>query len=72
MNMVWNRHISNEIRDLGYDVETQTLAIVFPGRKMVMHAPVPYDLYSGLFHAGNPEKIYRETIQSRIPVVTAH
>ncbi|OPY38220.1 MAG: hypothetical protein A4E35_00642 [Methanoregula sp. PtaU1.Bin051] len=71
MNMVWDRHVSNGIRELGYDVETHTLAVVFPGKKTVLHAPVPYELYASLFHSYNPERVYRETIKDKIPVVTA-
>lgn len=71
MNMVWDRHVSNGIRELGYDVETRTLAVVFPGGTKVMHAPVPYELYASLFHSYSPERVYRQTIRGIIPVVTA-
>lgn len=71
MNMVWDRHVSNGIRELGYDIETKTMAVVFPGGKKVYHAPVPYDLYASLFHAYNPERVYRQVFEGKIPTVTA-
>jgi len=69
MNMVWDRHVSNGIRELGYDITTKTMAVVFPGGKKVLHAPVPYELYASLFHAYNPERVYRQVIQDKIPTV---
>ena len=69
MNMVWDNYVSNGIRQLGYDVETKTMAVVFPGRKTVLHSPVPYDLYASIFHAYNPERVYREVVEGKIPVV---
>jgi hypothetical protein len=38
---------------------------------MVLHAPVPYGLYTSLFHAYNPERVYRQVFQGKIPAVTA-
>lgn len=69
MNMVWDRHVSNGIRELGYDVTTQTMAVVFPGGITRYHAPVPYPLYASIFHATFPERLYRQTVESHIPTV---
>ncbi len=69
MNMVWDRHVSNGIRELGYDIDTKTLAVVFPGGKTVLHGPVPYDLYASLFHSYNPERVYRQVIEGKFPVL---
>jgi hypothetical protein len=69
MNMVYDRHVSNGIRELGYDAGTHTLAVVFPGGKKKFHAPVPYALYASIFHAYNPERVYEETVKGKIPEV---
>ena len=71
MNMVWDRHVSNGIRELGYDINTRTLAVVFPGGKTALHAQVSYEIYSALFHSYNPERVYRQTIKDKIPMLTA-
>ena len=71
MNMVWDRHVSNGIRELGYDIDTETLAVVFPGGRKVLHAPVPYALYASLFHSYNPERVYHEVIEKMIPTLKA-
>lgn len=71
MNMVWDRKVSNGIRELGYDVATQTMAVVFPGGITKFHAPVPYPLYASIFHATFPERLYRQTVEGVIPTVNA-
>jgi hypothetical protein len=56
MAFFWDRHVSSGIRELGYDVGTETLAVVFPGRRTVYHRPVPYTVYASIFHARFPER----------------
>ena len=70
MNMVWDRYVSHGIRELGYDVGTQTMAVVFPGNVTRYHAPVPYPLYASIFHARFPERLYKQTVEGHIPVVS--
>jgi hypothetical protein len=69
MNMVWDRHVSNGIRELGYDVATRTMAVVFADDTKKFHAPVPYPLYASIFHATFPERLYRDTVEQHIPMV---
>ncbi|HUH79320.1 MAG TPA: hypothetical protein VLY83_05425 [Methanoregula sp.] len=69
MNMVWDRHVSNGIRELGYDPITQTMAVVFPGGIKKLHAPVPYSVYAAIFHATFPERLYKQTVEGQIPTV---
>jgi hypothetical protein len=71
MGIVWDRHVSNGIREIGYDQSTQTMAVVFPEKTRKYHAPVPYALYASIFHAHTPERLYREVVAGKIPVVTA-
>ena len=72
MNMVWDRHVSPGIRELGYDIRTQTMAVVFPGGVTKFHAPVPYAVYASVFHATFPERLYRDVVEGKIPQVTAY
>jgi hypothetical protein len=67
--MVWDRHVSNGIREIGYDVGTHTMAVVFPGGITKLHAPVPYEVYASIFHATFPERLYREVVDGKIPLV---
>jgi hypothetical protein len=69
MNMVWDRHLSNGIRELGYDVATRTMAVVFADDTKKFHAPVPYPLYASIFHATFPGRLYRQTVEQMIPTV---
>jgi hypothetical protein len=69
MNMVWDRHVSNGIRELGYDVATRTMAVIFADDTKKFHAPVPYPLYASIFHATFPERLYRDTVEQHIPTV---
>lgn len=70
MNMVWDRYVSHGIRELGYDVGTHTMAVVFADKTTKYHAPVPYSLYASIFHAKFPERLYKETVEGHIPSVS--
>jgi hypothetical protein len=69
MAFFFDRYVSHGIRELGYDVKTQTLAVVFPGHKTVYHRPVPYPVYAAIFHAKFPERMYHETVEEKVPRV---
>jgi hypothetical protein len=70
MNMVWDRHITHGINELGYDVGTQTMAVVFADKTKKFHAPVPYPLYASIFHARFPLRLYKEVVAGKIPAVS--
>ncbi|MDD1702713.1 MAG: KTSC domain-containing protein [Methanoregula sp.] len=67
MSIVWDRHVSNRILELGYDIETKRLIVVFPDRVRRNYAPVTYGMYSALSHAMFPERFYRDTIEGKVP-----
>jgi hypothetical protein len=71
MNMVWDRHLNHEINELGYDVATQTMAVVFADKTTKYHAPVSYPLYASIFHARFPLRLYKQVIAEKIPTVSA-
>jgi len=70
MNMVWDRYVSNGIRELGYDVTTRTMAVVFADKTKKYHAPVPYPLYASIFHAKFPLRLYKQVVAGKIPTVS--
>jgi hypothetical protein len=70
MNMVWDRYVSHGIRELGYDVGTRTMAVVFADKSTKFHAPVSYPLYASIFHARFPERLYKQTVEGKIPMVS--
>jgi hypothetical protein len=70
MNMVWDRFVSNGIRELGYDVKTQTMAVVFADKTRRYHSPVSYPLYASIFHATFPERLYKKAVEDKIPMVS--
>ncbi|MDD1697967.1 MAG: KTSC domain-containing protein [Methanoregula sp.] len=69
MNMVWDRYESRSIRELGYDSTTKTMAVVFADKTKKFHSPVPYQLYASIHHSTFPERLYRQTVDGKIPVV---
>jgi hypothetical protein len=71
MNMVWDRHLNHGINELGYDVATQTMAVVFADKTTKYHAPVSYPLYASIFHARFPLRLYKEVVAEKIPTVSA-
>lgn len=70
MNMVWDRYVSHGIRELGYDIGTHTMAVVFADKTTKYHSPVPYPLYSSIFHARFPERLYKQAVEGHIPTVS--
>jgi len=70
MNMVWDRYVSSSIRELGYDVGTRTMAVVFADQTKKYHSPVPYPLYASIFHAKFPLRIYKQVVAEKIPTVS--
>jgi hypothetical protein len=69
MNMVWDRFVSNGIRELGYDVKTRTMAVVFANNTKTFHAPVSYPLYASINHSSFPERLYRQAVLGKIPAI---
>ena len=72
MNMVWDRFVSTRIRELGYDIATRTLAVVFSDGTKHFHSPVPYDLYATVHHARFPERLYWQMVNGKIPQVAGY
>ena len=70
MNMVWDRYVSSDIRELGYDVATRTMAVVFADKTRKYHAPVSYPLYASIFHATFPLRLYKQIIAGKIPTIS--
>jgi hypothetical protein len=71
MNMVWDRHMAHGINELGYDVKTRTMAVVFADKTTKYHAPVSYPLYASIFHARFPLRLYKQVVEGKIPTVSA-
>jgi hypothetical protein len=71
MNMVWDRYVSRDIRELGYDVATRTMAVVFADKTTKYHMPVSYSLYASIFHAKFPLRLYRQVVEGKIPTLNA-
>jgi hypothetical protein len=72
MNMVWDRYVSRGIRELGYDVTTKTMAVVFLNKTTKYHSPVSYPLYASIHNSTFPERNYRQMVEGKIPVVSGN
>jgi len=70
MSMVWDRYVSSGIRELGIDITTRTMAVVFADKSRKYHTPVPYTLYASIFHSTFPERLYKKTVAGIIPTVS--
>ena len=72
MNMVWDRYVSRGIRELGYDVTTRTMAVVFSNKTTKYHSPVSYPLYASIHNSTFPERNYRQLVEGKIPTVNGY
>jgi hypothetical protein len=71
MNMVWDRYVSNSIREPGYDAGTRTMTGVVPGNDPRYHAPVPFPSLLSIFPERFPEQLYNQTVEGHITIVSA-
>ena len=69
MAFVWDHNFSREIRELGYDIATQTLVVTFPDRVRRFYAPVTYAAYEALRHARTPARLLKVMIEGKVPLV---
>ena len=67
MTMVWNRRLSKQIREIGYDIKAGTMAVVFKDTSLRYYSPVSYSLYSMIAHSPFPERLYNEIVAGKIP-----
>ena len=67
--MLWHIRVSHNIYKIGYDISTETLAIIFSDRSIRYYRPVPYSLYSRFAYAQFPDRFYRKVIEGKIPAV---
>ncbi|MGA2104445.1 KTSC domain-containing protein [Methanoregula sp.] len=70
MSLVWNRRLSREIRELGYDIVTGKLIVVFPDGIKRNYGPVTYEMYDALSHAPNPGRLFRQIVEGKIPRIS--
>jgi len=70
MTMVWSRHLSNQIREIGYDIAAEKMAVVSSDTTLRYYAPVSYSLYNMLAHATFPERLYKGMVEGKIPQVS--
>jgi len=67
MSLVWDRHFSKGIKELGYDIMTGRLIVVVPGGERRYYAPVSYEQYAAISRATFPERIFQDTIEGKVP-----
>ena len=46
------------------------MAVVFSDKTTKYHSPVPYPLYASIFHARFPERLYKQIVEGKIPMIT--
>jgi hypothetical protein len=67
MSYVWNLRLSNEMRELGYDIETKRLVVTLSDGVRKYYAPVTYETYAALSQAKFPERLFRHIVEGKIP-----
>jgi hypothetical protein len=68
--MIWNRHLSRQIREIGYDIAAETMVVVFKDATLRYHAPVSYSIYTTIAHSKFPERLYKAIVDGKIPVIS--
>ena len=58
---------SSSIRSVGYEVETQTLELVFHGGKVYRYSGVMEAIYLGLMRAASKGSYFHRYIKDRYP-----
>jgi len=67
MSLVWHHRLSNQIQELGYDLDKETLVINRNDGFRRSYSPVSYETYRMISRSTYPEYLIKEIIDGKVP-----
>ena len=67
MTLVWHHRLSNQIQELGYDIDKETLVVNRNDGVRRFYSPVSYATYLTISQSTFPERLIAEKIEGTVP-----
>jgi len=67
MTLVWHHRLSNQIQELGYDTDKETLVVNRNDGFRRYYSPVSYAMYHTISQSSFPERLIAENIEGKVP-----
>ena len=63
MSLVWHHRLSNQVQELGYDLDKEMLVVKRNDGIRRFYSPVSYDTYVQISRSSFPEQLIRDIIE---------
>jgi hypothetical protein len=67
MSLVWHHRLSNQVQELGYDLDKETLVVNRNDGVRRFYSPVSYETYRTISRASFPERLIADMIDGKVP-----
>jgi hypothetical protein len=67
MTLVWHHRLSNQVQELGYDYDKETLVINRNDGFRRFYGPVSYETYRMISRSSYPEHLIADMIDGKVP-----
>jgi hypothetical protein len=67
MTLVWHHRLSNQVQELGYDTDKETLVITRNDGVRRSYGPVSYGTYVSISRSSFPGHMIRDMIEGKVP-----
>ena len=67
MTLVWHHRLSNQIQELGYDIDKETLVVNRRDGVRRSYSPVSYAMYLTISQSTFPERLIAGNIEGKVP-----
>ncbi|WP_292370412.1 hypothetical protein [Methanoregula sp. UBA64] len=67
MTLVWHHRLSNQVQELGYDTDKETLVITRNDGVRRFYGPVSYGTYVSISRSSFPGYMIRDMIEGKVP-----
>jgi len=67
MTLVWHHRLSSQVRELGYDLEKETLVVNRNDGVRRSYSPVSYETYYAISQSSFPERLIVKNIEGKVP-----
>ncbi|HVP95914.1 hypothetical protein [Methanoregula sp.] len=67
MSLVWHHRLSNQIQELGYDLDKETLVVNRNDGIRRSYSPVTYEAYVAISQSTFPERLIAQNIEGKVP-----
>jgi|GEM_PF-801806 len=67
MSLVWHHRLSNQVQELGYEIEKETLVVTRNDGVRRFYSPVSYETYVQISRSSFPGHLLKGLIEGKVP-----